>query len=94
VVSREIAILFKDDPDLRADFKVFLPINFTDDVGPDKSRRKLDTVVGAMSSAQPLPQKRKRRPVEKEREKEMLASRAPPPPVKVCPCPSSNKPSC
>ena len=36
VVSRDILILFKDEPDLQADFKIFLPINFTNDLGSNR----------------------------------------------------------
>ncbi|KDR72514.1 hypothetical protein GALMADRAFT_281285 [Galerina marginata CBS 339.88] len=84
-VSRQIAKLFKDAPDLRADFRVFMPDRsqqlLDDTVGAshardrdrEKSRRgKLDAVANSMSniSSSSLPQKRKRKPAEKERERE------------------------
>ncbi|KAF9260585.1 hypothetical protein L218DRAFT_1079264 [Marasmius fiardii PR-910] len=77
-VSRQIARLFKNAPDLRADFRIFMPDqnqSFLDDsannerVGtPDlKGKRKLD----AVASSSGLPQKKKRKAErEKERERE------------------------
>ncbi|KAJ7104329.1 histone deacetylase complex, SIN3 component [Mycena belliarum] len=69
-VSKQIARLFKDAPDLRSDFRIFMP---------EKSRQLLDDVPSSSRSdkakqrkAEPaasssiLPQKRKRKPVEKE----------------------------
>ncbi|KIK06012.1 hypothetical protein K443DRAFT_674585 [Laccaria amethystina LaAM-08-1] len=87
-VSRQIAKLFKDAPDLRADFRVFMPDRSQQlmDDGPahprpgtplDKNRRKLDIVANSSSSA--LPQKRKRKVPEKEREKEPVVTKAAPP---------------
>ncbi|KXN85581.1 Paired amphipathic helix protein pst1 [Leucoagaricus sp. SymC.cos] len=86
-VSRQIALLFKDAPDLRADFRVFMPEQsrqLLDESPPRASphrtgtpltdarnKRKLDTVANAAS----LPTKRKR----KVPEKEMV----PPKPVQV-----------
>ncbi|KAG6837451.1 hypothetical protein H0H93_008994 [Arthromyces matolae] len=77
-VSRQIARLFKDDPDLRSDFRIFMPERSQsnlDDPSPErtgtpsadpKGKRKLDVVA---SNASNLPQKRKRRAAEKaERE--------------------------
>ncbi|KAK0442132.1 histone deacetylase complex, SIN3 component [Armillaria borealis] len=54
-VSTQIARLFKDDPDLRTDFHIFMP----ESVLIDEGKRKVD-------SGHLLPQKRKRRLVEKE----------------------------
>lgn len=54
-VSTQIARLFKDDPDLRSDFHIFMP----ESVLMDEGKRKVD-------SGHLLPQKRKRRLVEKE----------------------------
>ncbi|KAG5641578.1 hypothetical protein DXG03_004691 [Asterophora parasitica] len=86
-VSRQIAILFKDAPDLRSDFRIFMPErsqqNLDDPslVGPGagtrtgtpdtKGKRKLDAVANAASSSN-LPQKRKRR------EREVMPVRATP----------------
>ncbi|KAJ7274574.1 hypothetical protein B0H12DRAFT_1089258, partial [Mycena haematopus] len=66
-VSKQIARLFKDDPDLRADFRIFMP---------EKNRPVFDYVPsssradkGKQKKAEPvnaLPQKRKRKAVEKE----------------------------
>jgi paired amphipathic helix protein Sin3a len=84
-VSRQIARLFKDAPDLRADFRVFLPEQsrqLVDESPPRASqtgtplnearnKRKLDAVASSMS----LPPKRKRRAPEKET--------VPPKPVQV-----------
>ncbi|KAF9003386.1 hypothetical protein BDQ17DRAFT_1409203 [Cyathus striatus] len=70
-VSRQIAHLFKDDPDLRADFRVFMPErsqSLLDDSAPDRRRgSKLDVVA---SSSQASSQKRKRKVGERERERE------------------------
>ncbi|KAG5651812.1 hypothetical protein H0H81_007335 [Sphagnurus paluster] len=84
-VSKQIARLFKDAPDLRSDFRIFMPErshqNLDDPsiVGPAtrtgtpstdaKGKRKLDAVANAASAS--LPQKRKRKIVEKEREREV-----------------------
>ncbi|KAG7097684.1 hypothetical protein E1B28_005009 [Marasmius oreades] len=76
-VSRQIARLFKNAPDLRADFRIFMPDqnqSFLDDSSindragtPDmKGKRKLDVVASSMG----LPQKKKRRAGERERERE------------------------
>ncbi|KAK0215615.1 histone deacetylase complex, SIN3 component [Armillaria fumosa] len=54
-VSTQIARLFKDDPDLRTDFHIFMP----ESALVDEGKRKVD-------SGHLLPQKRKRRLVEKE----------------------------
>ncbi|KAG6865545.1 hypothetical protein C0991_001549 [Blastosporella zonata] len=71
-VSKQIARLFKDAPDLRSDFKIFMPESNLDDLSPArtgtpsadaKGKRKLDTVANNASN---LPQKRKRKPVERE----------------------------
>ncbi|KAL0570127.1 hypothetical protein V5O48_011832 [Marasmius crinis-equi] len=74
-VSRQIARLFKNAPDLRADFRIFMPdqnqgflddTTFMEDVIPDaKGKRKLD----AVASSSGLPQKKKRRGGERERER-------------------------
>ena len=93
-MSRQIAKLFKDAPDLRNDFRVFMPERsqpFMDDVpshaatrDKDKNRRKLDVVANSMSSHQSLPLKRKRRAAEKEREREKESTPAKTiPPAKV-----------
>ncbi|KAF9041264.1 hypothetical protein BJ165DRAFT_1349868 [Panaeolus papilionaceus] len=92
-VSKQIAALFKDAPDLRADFRVFMPDRhqpLMDDVpssarDKDKNRRKLDVVANSVGNANTsLPLKRKRRPAEKEREreKELPPSKIAPPPAK------------
>ncbi|KAF8156921.1 hypothetical protein B0H34DRAFT_711197 [Crassisporium funariophilum] len=88
-VSRQIATLFKDAPDLRADFRVFMPDRSQQlmDDGPshpsthEKSRRKLDDVANSVNNSSSLPQKRKRKAAEKEREreKEAAAAKAAPP---------------
>ncbi|KAF9525755.1 hypothetical protein CPB83DRAFT_859047 [Crepidotus variabilis] len=87
-VSRQIARLFKDAPDLRADFRIFMPDRggqLMDDAPhssrKDKDRRKLDVVANSMSNASSLPQKRKRKATEKEkeREKEQAAAKNLPP---------------
>ena len=85
-VSKQIAILFKDAPDLRADFRVFIPDRSQD--GPphtsthDRHRRKLDAVANSVTHSS-LPQKRKRKAAEKEREREKEAAKIAPP-AKVC----------
>ncbi|KAH0581672.1 hypothetical protein H2248_011367 [Termitomyces sp. 'cryptogamus'] len=79
-VSKQIARLFKDAPDLRSDFRIFMPersqSNLDDPSPPErrgtpfaeKGKRKLDTVANNASN---LPQKRKRKAAEKgERERE------------------------
>ncbi|EDR09490.1 uncharacterized protein LACBIDRAFT_319144 [Laccaria bicolor S238N-H82] len=77
-VSRQIAKLFKNACDLRADFRVFMPDRSQQlmDDGParprpgtpsDKNRRKLDIVANSSSTA--LSQKRKRKVPEKEEER-------------------------
>ncbi|KAJ8087508.1 hypothetical protein PM082_006339 [Marasmius tenuissimus] len=81
-VSRQIARLFKNAPDLRADFRIFMPDQnqgYLDDttglmddphfrIGtPDvKGKRKLDAVASGSSQ----PQKKKRRAGERGRERE------------------------
>ncbi|KAG6809875.1 hypothetical protein H0H92_014314 [Tricholoma furcatifolium] len=88
-VSKQIARLFKDAPDLRADFRIFMPERSQqnlDDPSPGRStpsastdakgKRKLDTVANNASN---LPQKRKRKAAEKnerEREREREAGSA------------------
>ncbi|KAF7375062.1 Histone deacetylase complex, SIN3 component [Mycena sanguinolenta] len=62
-VSKQIARLFKDEPDLRADFHLFMPKFYED--APSSSRAD----KGRQRKAEPintLPQKRKRKAVEKE----------------------------
>ncbi|KAF7330400.1 Histone deacetylase complex, SIN3 component [Mycena venus] len=68
-VSKQIARLFKDDPDLRADFRIFMPERnrqVLDDVPSssrsDKTKRKPEPA----NTTSILPQKRKRKAVEKE----------------------------
>jgi paired amphipathic helix protein Sin3a len=69
--------LFKDAPDLRADFKIFMPDRgqqlmkdvTTPSRSKEKDRRKMDAVSLANSSSS-LPQKRKRKATEKEKERE------------------------
>lgn len=91
-VSKQIAILFKDDPDLRNDFRVFMPdrsqpiadesTSLSHARDREKNRRKLDVVASSMSNNNTaLPQKRKRRPAEKEREREqdVIPARSAPP---------------
>ncbi|KAJ7178645.1 hypothetical protein C8R43DRAFT_974110 [Mycena crocata] len=70
-VSKQIAELFRDAPDLRADFRIFMPERsrgLADDMASssrsDKTKqRKAEPVVASTSA---LPQKRKRKAVEKE----------------------------
>lgn len=69
-VSKQIARLFKDDPDLRADFRIFMPERnrqVLEDVPSssrsDKAKHRKAEPVNATSI---LPQKRKRKAVEKE----------------------------
>ena len=88
-VSKQIAILFKDAPDLRADFRVFIPDRSQQLMdGPahtstnDRHRRKLDAVANSVTHSS-LPQKRKRKAAEKEREREKEAAKSAPP-AKVC----------
>ncbi|KAG6829244.1 hypothetical protein H0H87_012148 [Tephrocybe sp. NHM501043] len=81
-VSRQIARLFKDAPDLRSDFRIFMPERSQsnlDDPLPTRTgtpsadargKRKLDTVANNAS----LPQKRKRKAAEKS-ERETVPSR-------------------
>jgi len=89
-VSKQISRLFKDAPDLRSDFRVFMPERsqqlLDDDYSPpghrtetpgaeSRSRRRLDTVAtAAASSSASAAQKRKRKLLEKEKE---LARAAP-----------------
>jgi histone deacetylase complex regulatory component SIN3 len=88
-VSKQIAILFKDAPDLRSDFRVFIPDRSQQPMdGPahtstqDRHRRKLDAVANSFTHSS-LPQKRKRKAAEKEREREKEAAKNAPP-TKVC----------
>lgn len=87
-VSKQIAILFKDAPDLRADFRVFIPDHRSQHLmdGPghtsERHRRKLDAVANSFTHSS-LPQKRKRKAAEKEREREKEAAKSAPP-AKVC----------
>ena len=88
-VLKQIAILFKDAPDLRADFRVFIPDRNQQLMdGPahtsthDRHRRKLDAVANSVTHSS-LPQKRKRKAAEKEREREKEAAKSAPP-AKVC----------
>lgn len=88
-VSKQIAILFKDAPDLREDFRVFIPDRSQQLMdGPahtsthDRHRRKLDAVANSVTHSS-LPQKRKRKAAEKEREREKEAAKIAPP-AKVC----------
>lgn len=90
-VSRQISRLFKDAPDLRSDFRVFMPERsqglLDDDYSPpghrtgtpsaeSRTRRRLDTVATAAASSNgSAAQKRKRKMLEKEREKDL--ARAP-----------------
>ncbi|KAJ7494566.1 histone deacetylase complex, SIN3 component [Mycena galericulata] len=67
-VSKQIARLFKDAPDLRADFRIFMPEKnrqVLDDV-PISSRSEKSKPRKSEPSSSVLPQKRKRKPVEKE----------------------------
>lgn len=83
-VSRQIATLFKDAPELANDFRVFMPgrdQHLLD--GPpiplhgldSKGRRKLDVVAESLShsNSSGLPQKRKRKAGDKDREREKEA---------------------
>lgn len=88
-MSRQIARLFKDAPDLRADFKIFMPDRsqrlMEDALKSSRfkelDRRKLDIITNASS----LPQKRKRKAVEKEKEREKeQALMKNLPPAKAC----------
>lgn len=87
-VSKQIAILFKDAPDLRADFRVFIPDHRSQHLmdGPghtsERHRRKLDAVANSFTHSS-LPQKRKRKAAEKEREREKEAAKSAPS-AKVC----------
>ncbi|KAJ7674160.1 hypothetical protein B0H17DRAFT_1208186 [Mycena rosella] len=70
-VSKQIARLFKDAPDLRSDFRIFMPERsrqLLDDVPSssrsDKGKQRKPEPANAASSI--LPQKRKRKPVERE----------------------------
>ena len=88
-VSKQIAILFKDAPDLREDFRVFIPDRSQQLMdGPahasthDRHRRKLDAVANSVTHSS-LPQKRKRKAAEKEREREKEVAKSAPP-AKVC----------
>jgi paired amphipathic helix protein Sin3a len=89
-VSKQIAILFKDAPDLRSDFRVFIPDRSQQPMDglahtssqQDRHRRKLDAVANSFSHSS-LPLKRKRRAAEKEREREKEAAKNAPP-TKVC----------
>ncbi|KAF4616526.1 hypothetical protein D9613_008571 [Agrocybe pediades] len=95
-VSRQIARLFKDAPDLRADFRVFMPDRsqqLMDDTVPslshtrdrEKNRRKLDTAASSMnntSTTTTVLSKRKRKATEKEREREAPPPKVAPPPAK------------
>jgi paired amphipathic helix protein Sin3a len=77
-VSKQIARLFKDAPDLRADFKIFMPDRsqqLMEDVPTssrfkERDRRKLDPMSNSLANSSSLPQKRKRKATEKERERE------------------------
>jgi len=79
-VSRQIAKLFKDAPDLRADFRVFMPDRsqqLMEDVplhsssrSKEKDRRKLDIVASSVNNSTSLPLKRKRKATDKEKERE------------------------
>ncbi|KAF9237765.1 hypothetical protein BU15DRAFT_75757 [Melanogaster broomeanus] len=72
-VSAEIARVFKDDPDLRSDFRVFMPeknqVPF-DDATRASTRRKPEASLATAAEAATVPQKRKRRANERERERE------------------------
>ncbi|KAJ6544852.1 hypothetical protein DFH09DRAFT_1172920 [Mycena vulgaris] len=70
-VSKQIARLFKDAPDLRSDFRIFMPEKsrqLLDDIPPssrsDKGKQRKAEPVNAASSI--LPQKRKRKAVDRE----------------------------
>ncbi|KAJ7726062.1 hypothetical protein DFH07DRAFT_246063 [Mycena maculata] len=68
-VSKQIARLFKDAPDLRSDFRIFMPEKsrqLLDDVPPSSSRSEKAKPRKAEPVQSVLPQKRKRKPVEKE----------------------------
>ncbi|KAH6909564.1 hypothetical protein BKA70DRAFT_1385698 [Coprinopsis sp. MPI-PUGE-AT-0042] len=80
-VSRQIATLFKDAPELANDFRVFMPGRDQHLLeGPpmplqgldSKGRRKLDVVAESLShsNSSGLPQKRKRKAGDKDRERE------------------------
>ena len=72
--------MFEDAPDLRADFKIFMPDNrshqlmkevSTPSRSKEKDRRKMDVVSNSLAnSSSSLPQKRKRKATEKEKERE------------------------
>lgn len=86
-MSKQIARLFKDAPDLRNDFRVFMPDRSQQQGDShardkEKNRRKLDDVASSMNATGSLPQKRKRKPAEKEREREREKE---PTPAKVLP---------
>ncbi|KAJ6494619.1 histone deacetylase complex, SIN3 component [Mycena vitilis] len=70
-VSKQIARLFRDAPDLRSDFRIFMPERnrqLLDDLPAssrsDKGKQRKADPVNATSSV--LPQKRKRKAIEKE----------------------------
>ncbi|KAF8624979.1 hypothetical protein AX15_005613 [Amanita polypyramis BW_CC] len=93
-VSKQISRLFKDAPDLRSDFRVFMPERsqrlFDDDYSPPdhrmgtpgaegRTRRRLETVAAAAASSNgTASQKRKRKALEKEKEREKDMSRTAP----------------
>ncbi|KAK2461043.1 hypothetical protein APHAL10511_006984 [Amanita phalloides] len=92
-VSRQISRLFKDAPDLRSDFRVFLPERSQQLLGggyspphrmetpgaEGRTKRRLETVATAVSSSNgSAAQKRKRKLIEKEVEREKELSRTAP----------------
>jgi hypothetical protein len=87
-VSKQIAILFKDAPDLRAGLRDFIPALRSQHLmdGPghtsERHRRKLDAVANSITHSS-LPQKPKRKAAEKGRESEKEAAKSAPP-TKVC----------
>ncbi len=87
-MSKQIARLFKDAPDLATTFVCLCPTEASSLQTIRihvKNRRKLDVVASSMSAAASLPQKRKRKPAEKEREREKESTPAKTaPPAKVC----------
>ncbi|PFH48078.1 hypothetical protein AMATHDRAFT_150621 [Amanita thiersii Skay4041] len=89
-VSRQISRLFKDAPDLRSDFRVFMPERSQQLLDDDytstiprtvtpptesRNRRRLETVASVPSSSNLAPPKRKRK--DKEKEKDIVSKATP-----------------
>ena len=84
-MSAQISQLFKDAPDLRSDFRIFMPeknqhiFDDSDDNMPSASlhTRRADTLsstagfVNSSSVGSTLPQKRKRKVVEKDKDRDV-----------------------